>query len=147
VNSPLALANEIIDYWSIQRLKGILYRSISDNWKTDLAEITGKLTYLVGINSSGNIITCEPMNQASIDHVWETSLPDLYSDASVIAVGDSVKFAKFQVILTPPSIIQIRSWQGISPLLIGFFLFVIITTLLTLLLAKLELDGIDFNVR
>jgi hypothetical protein len=147
LNSSLALANEIVDYRSIQRLKRILYRSISDEWKADLEEVAGKLTYLVGINNSGNIIACEPMNQASIDHVWETSLPNLYSDPSILEAEDSVKFAKFQVIFTPPGIIQIRSWQGISPLLIGVFMFIIVMTLLTFLLTKLGLDGIDFNVR
>jgi hypothetical protein len=138
LNSSLALANEIVDYWSIQKLKRILYQNISDKWKADLAESCGELMYLVGINGSGKTIACEPMNQAAIDHVWDTSLPDLYSDNSIVEIGDSVKFAKFQVIITPPGIIQIRSWQGLSPLLIGALLFIVIITLLSFLLAKLR---------
>jgi len=121
IQSSLALASDIVNYWEIKDLEKILYANISRIWKTDLSASIGQLTYLVGINHSGDIITYQPINHASIDNVDQTPLPELSSEpnGTALTVEDLTSFAKFQVVFTPPGTVQIYSWRGIPLIWLG----------------------------
>jgi hypothetical protein len=125
LQTPLALAPDIANYWDIQRLHKILYRSISRIWKTDLGISEGQLTYLVGVDDSGTKIVYAPMTQTAADSVNQTPLPEL-----VIADRDHpltaenlMPFAKFQVVFKPPSIVHISAWRNIPLLWFGVVVY------------------------
>jgi hypothetical protein len=120
LQSPLALATDIVNYWDVQKLQKILYTRISRIWKTDIRTSIGQLTYLIGVNHSGAMIY-EPMNQASIDNVDRTPLPELASNPSFAASETEglTDFAKFHVVFTPPGTFQIYSWRGIPLIWLG----------------------------
>ncbi|NES19133.1 MAG: hypothetical protein F6K41_09410 [Symploca sp. SIO3E6] len=128
-NDYLALAPDIVDFWEIQELSQKLYQRISKIWLTDLGMSIGKLSYLVVINRSGNIILFQGMNQRSIAHVDETPLPQVASNSSYedLVVGETVtEVAKFQVEFTPPSQIAIHSWRGIPLFWLGITTYAVI---------------------
>ena len=52
LQTPLAIAPDLTNYWEIGRIKKTLDKRISRIWKTDLDPVAGKLTYLVGIDRS-----------------------------------------------------------------------------------------------
>lgn len=146
LQSPLALAPDIVNYWEIERLEKILYQNISRIWKTDLSASIGQLTYLVGINHSGDIITYQPINHASVDNVDQTPLPELSSEPNGIALKaeNLTSFAKFQVVFTPPSMVQIYSWRGIPLIWLGVAVYLGIAGI-SILFAKLNIDILSFG--
>ncbi|MFB2980283.1 hypothetical protein [Microseira sp. BLCC-F43] len=146
LQSPLALATDIVNYWDIQRLEKILDYRISQIWKTDLRTSIGQLNYLVGVNWNGTVIAYEPMNQASADNVDQTPLPELASESSSVAwETEALKgFAKFQVVFTPPSRVQISSWRGIPLIWLGVAVYAGILGI-SMLCAWLQIDILHFR--
>ncbi|HLO88623.1 MAG TPA: hypothetical protein VK203_26935 [Nostocaceae cyanobacterium] len=138
LQSPLALAPDIVNYWDIQKLEKKLYASLSKKWGTDLSTSRGELTYLVGVNRSGVIISSEPMNHASADNIHQTPLPELISNSSSAALEAEhlTSLAKFQVVFIPPAKIQIYSWRGIPLIWLGITVYVAIIVI-SLLAARL----------
>lgn len=128
LHSPLALSADIVNYWKILRLEKLLYKRIVQIWETDLEDSSEKLIYLVGVDLSGVKITYEPINQVSSENIDQTPLPRLAADHNDFALGSEELngFAKFQVVFTPPGMVQISSWRGIPLLWIGVALYIAI---------------------
>ncbi len=116
LQTPLAIATDITNYWEIERIKKTLDLRISRIWKTDLEPADGKLTYLVGIDRICTQIAYEPMDRNSLDNIALTPLPELVESSNYVAgAADlSTAFAKFRVVLAPPGTVEIKSWRGIS---------------------------------
>jgi hypothetical protein len=111
--SPLALAADVTDYWQTQNLKRQLDTKIWRVWLTDL-ETTTTLNYLVGISDRGEI-RYEPIDQAAIDYVSQTPLPQLTENSNNLDWNSqtSSRFAKFKVVFAPPGIVHIYAWRGV----------------------------------
>jgi hypothetical protein len=146
LQSPLALAPDIVDYWDIKRLEKILYLNINRLWKADLSMADGQLTYLVGVSHSGAILAYESMDQASTDNVSQTPLPELAiaPQDETMEAQPSMAFAKFQVVFMPPGILQINAWRGIPLLWIGVALGIGIVGI-SGLFAWLQIDILSFR--
>jgi hypothetical protein len=125
LQAPLALAPDIVNYWDIQRLQKILYRSISRTWKTDLGLSEGQLTYLVGVDDSGTKIVYAPMTQTAADNVSQTPLPEcaIADRDNTLAAENLNRFAKCHVVFKPPSIVQIYSWRNIPLVWFGVVVY------------------------
>ena len=119
--SSLALAPDIVNYGEIQKLENLLRKRISQIWRTDLEESLKPMKYLVGVNSTGTQIVYEPINQAAIDHVNQTPLPELAGHHNNENMGTETlpNLAKFKVVFSPPVSFQIYSWRGIPLLWLG----------------------------
>jgi hypothetical protein len=115
LQTPLAVAPDINNYWEIERIKKTLDIRISRIWKTDLEPVVGKLTYLVGVDRSCTQTAYEPMDRNSLDNIALTPLPELVesSNYGTGEVAHSTALAKFQVVLAPPGTVEIKSWRGI----------------------------------
>jgi hypothetical protein len=115
LQTPLAIATDITNYWEIERIKKTLDIRIARIWKTDLEPAAGKLTYLVGIDCSCTQIAYEPMDRNSLDKIDLTPLPELVESSNYVAgeADRSTALAKFQVVLAPPGTVEIKSWRGI----------------------------------
>lgn len=139
--SPLALSSDIVKYWEILRLEKLLYERITQIWQTDLGDSIGKLTYLVGVDLSSTKITYEPENQTSSEKVDQTPLPELSNAAhgNVLESKESIRFAKFQVVFTPPGMIQIYSWRGIPLIWLGASVYLTIIAM-NILCVLLKID-------
>ena len=122
VESNLSVAPNIVNYWRIQSLGRKLYKSLNRVWQTDL-NCNEQLIYLIGVNSNGTIFDYKPMNQAAIDYIDQTPLPNLthHSDST-----DSLYLAKFQVVFTPPATVKIYSCSGIPLLWLGVGVYLVI---------------------
>jgi hypothetical protein len=140
--SALALAPDIVNYWDVQTLKQNLNQRISQVWKTDLTIAVKQLSYLVGVSRDGAIVCYEPVDQASMDNVDQTPLPELAGRRSAGVLepgnltGSLTDFAKFQVVFTPPSSVQVQAWRGMPLVWLGVIACVSMIGL-TLLLAFL----------
>lgn len=145
-HSPLALSCDIVDYWEILRLEKLIYKRISQIWETDLEDSIEKLIYLVGVNLSSSKITYEPMNQASSENVDQTPLPRLANACNDFDLGSEEinSIAKFQVVFTPPGMVQISSWRGIPLLWIGVALYVAIIGI-NILCVLLKIDILHYG--
>ncbi len=115
LQTPLAVATDITNYWEIERIKKTLDIRISRIWKTDLEPADGKLTYLVGVDRNCTQIAYEPIDRNSLDNIALTPLPELVESSNYLAgaAALSTAFAKFQVVLAPPGTVEIKSWRGI----------------------------------
>jgi hypothetical protein len=115
LQTPLANAPDLNDYWEIERIKKTLGTRISRVWKTDLEPAVGKITYLVGVDRSCTQIVYEPIDRNSLDNVALTPLPELVesSNYAARAADNSTALAKFQIVLAPPGTVEIKSWRGI----------------------------------
>ena len=125
--SSLALAPDLVNYWSIRKLEKQLRSQIDRIWMTDL-ETAKKLNYLVAINQTGEIVAYEPLDRDSADLVRETPLPQLAENAhnQSCYAEDLTSFAKFQITFTPPGIVQSYSLRGVPLLWIGIAIYSII---------------------
>lgn len=114
-SSYLALAPDITNYWDIQKLARKLYTRVTKTWKTDLAESSEKLIYLVGVDRSGSITAYEPMNQTATEKVEQTPLLNLVVPSRIAGseIEDSVPLAKFQVTFIPPGEVDVVSCRGV----------------------------------
>jgi hypothetical protein len=115
LQTPLAVATDITNYWEIERIKRTINIRISRIWKNDLEPVDGKLTYLVGVDRNCTQIAYEPMDRNSLERIALTPFPELVESANYIA-GEayfSTAFAKFRVVLAPPGTVEIKSWRGI----------------------------------
>jgi hypothetical protein len=115
LQTPLAVATDITNYWEIRRIKKALENRISRIWKTGLEPTVGKLIYLVGVDRTGTQIAYEPIDRTSSDNIDLTPLPELVESSKYATEGvdRSTAFAKFQVVLAPPGTVEIKSWRGI----------------------------------
>jgi hypothetical protein len=111
--SPLALAADVTDYWQIQKLKRQLRTKMRRLVIAD-QETTTTLNYLVGISDRGEI-RYEPIDQAAIDYVSQTPLPQLTENSNNLDWNSqtSSRFAKFKVVFAPPGIVHIYAWRGV----------------------------------
>jgi hypothetical protein len=148
LQSPLALAPDIVNYRDIKRLERILYRNISGLWKTDLVVSIGQLTYFIGVNRMGQMFIGQPMNQVSSDNIDQTPLLELARDPNDIPLtSEEINgFAKFQVIFTPPSTVEIYSWRGIPLVWLGSAVYAAIIGI-NILCAWLKIDILTFVER
>jgi hypothetical protein len=147
LQSPLALAPDIVDYWDIKRLQKILYMNINRLWKGDLSMSAGQLTYLVGVSRSGAVVTYEPMDPTSTDNVDQTPLPELAiaPHEEPMEAETLTAFAKFQIVFMPPGILQIDAWRGIPLTWIGLAVGVGIVGV-SILSAWLQIDLLPSGV-
>ena len=139
--SPLALAADITDYLEIQKIQRFLNQRISKIWRTDLGESLKPMKYLVGVNSTCTQIVYEPMNQAAIDCVNQTPLPDLAGRFSPqdIDVESLPNLAKFKAVFSPPVSVKIYSFRGVPLLWLGLFVGITIVGI-SLLLGWFPID-------
>ncbi|WP_299492709.1 hypothetical protein [Acaryochloris sp. IP29b_bin.137] len=112
--SALATAPDIANFWKTQALAKKLYASLTQLWKTDLNSSIGQLSYLVGVNPNGFSIIFEPMDTTSANNVELTPLTTIASNLNEADLKlEGKTFAKFQLLFSPPGVIQIFSWRGI----------------------------------
>jgi hypothetical protein len=111
--SPLALSADVTDYWQTQKLKRQLRSKMRRLVLAD-QETTMTLNYLVGISDRGEI-HYEPIDQAAIDCVGQTPLPQLTENTKNLDgdIQTSSRFAKFKVVFSPPGIVHMYAWRGV----------------------------------
>jgi nitrate ABC transporter ATP-binding subunit len=98
---------EITDPVQISELNWKLYDLIDQNWQ-QIPTFTEDLIYLVKVNSSGDIFSYQPSNQAASDYLQETPFPDLVDTATLPTAEDSqAPLASFQVVLTPTGNLEV----------------------------------------
>lgn len=131
--SSLALAPDLVNYWEIKKLEQKLRARIRKIWIVEL-ETAKKLSYLVGINQTGEIVAYEPLDRDSADLVHETPLPQLAANthARNHHPDDLTSFAKFQIAFAPPGIVQIYSLRGVPFVWLGIAIYSIILLISTL---------------
>ena len=146
LQSPLALAPDVVNFRDVQRLAKILDAKISRTWKIDLEMSIKQLNYLVGINENNSDIIYEPIDQFSLEQVDQTPLPELTNNLRVTALEkeDLTSVAKFKVIFSPLSEFQIHSWRGIPLLWIGVALYIGVVVI-SIFCAKLQIDILPFR--
>lgn len=113
LESPLTAAPEITDRTLVQILLERL------NWQLDRAQKSAtnyqrELIYLVALDEGGQMVAYQPINQAAIDYVKQTPLPDLLNNFPSENDGENNQkpVARFQVIFTPNGEINIQPWQS-----------------------------------
>lgn len=98
---------EITDPTQISELNWKLYDIIDQNWQ-QFPTFTEDLIYLVKVDSSGDILSYQPSNQAASDYLQETPFPDLVDTANPATPTDSqASLASFQVVLTPTGELEV----------------------------------------
>lgn len=98
---------EITDPTQISELNWKLYDIIDQNWQ-QFPTFTEDLIYLVKVDSSGDIFSYQPSNQAASDYLQETPFPDLVDTANPASPTDSqASLASFQVVLTPTGELEV----------------------------------------
>jgi len=98
---------EITDPTQISELNWKLYDLIDQNWQ-QFPTFTEDLIYLVKVDSSGDILSYQPSNQAASDYLQETPFPDLVDTANPASPTDSqASLASFQVVLTPTGELEV----------------------------------------
>jgi hypothetical protein len=130
--SSLASAPDLVNYWDIKKLEKRLRARIAKIWMTDL-ETVKKLSYLVGINQTGEIVAYEPLDRDSADNVNQTPLPQLAENANDLDVyaEDLTSFAKFKVMFSPPGIVQTYSLRGVPLIWLGIAIYSVIILIST----------------
>ncbi len=107
VTSVTPVTPEITDPTQISELNWKLYDIIDQNWQ-QFPTFTEDLIYLVKVNSSGDIFSYQPSNQAASDYLQETPFPDLVDTANPAAASDpQASLASFQVVLTPTGELEV----------------------------------------
>ncbi len=113
LNSPLALAPDIVSYWDNHRLGRKLHAQITRTWKSNL-EGNEQLVYFVGVDQTGLVASYEPMSSVATERSKQTPLPDLVITGS--ETKNATSLAKYKVTFIPPGSVRINSCRGI-PLL------------------------------
>ncbi len=111
--SVTSVTPEITDPTQISELNWKLYDLIDQNWQ-QFPTFTEDLIYLVKVNSSGDIFSYQPSNQAASDYLQETPFPDLVDTANPASRGGSgttedpqASLASFQVVLSPTGELEV----------------------------------------
>ncbi|NES82515.1 MAG: DUF4335 domain-containing protein [Moorea sp. SIO2B7] len=107
---------EITDSEKLRQLNEQLSQTIRDNWNVQTSS-SKDLIYRVGVTENGAIADYEANNQAAIDYVEETPLPNLLKpEAAGIRPGGSLvpqqPLGQFKLIFKPSGRIEVSPWRG-----------------------------------
>ncbi|MEM8829314.1 MAG: hypothetical protein AAGE96_08160 [Cyanobacteria bacterium P01_G01_bin.19] len=137
MESPLAKASDVSDYWKVRKLRNILNKILFNRCRADRCTFTGKFKYLVGVSENDFAIAYEPMNQTSLDNIAQTPLLAASKCYSINSNSkDTARMAKFQVEFSPFDDFKICSWRTLP--LIWFGIIIYIAILLVSFLAILS---------
>ncbi len=116
-----AIAPDLTNFWNIRSIQTKFERKLSKIWRTDL-EGNEDLTYWVGVDRQGEMVTCVPKSQTAVDRLSETPLSLLLTSlaedlnqpiATPIANSITTPIAKFNLTFSPPCMVRMESCRGI----------------------------------
>jgi hypothetical protein len=99
---------EITDPQQLAALNQKLYQQIAQDLPIG-RKFEQKLVYQVKVNQDGAIAHYEPLNQAALENLPQTPLPNL---PIVNASNSQQPVGNFEVVFTPRGVLEVTPWQG-----------------------------------
>jgi hypothetical protein len=99
---------EITDPQQLAALNQKLYQQIAQDLPAG-RKFGQKLVYQVKVNQDGAIAQYEPLNQAALENLPQTPLPNL---PVVNASNSQQPVGNFEVVFTPRGVLEVTPWQG-----------------------------------
>ena len=109
VQAPLLVDPDIID-----QLTTDLQQTLLDEW-TQEQDFEEELVYRLAVAENGDILGYKYVNDAALDHVDETPLPDLQYNLLEPETAVQEPVAQYRVVFTPAGAVEVRLWHGRPP--------------------------------
>lgn len=111
------LGQEITNLAQLERLQDELYQNLAATWQ-GVETVEQDLAYRVGVTKTGVIADYQADNQAAVDYVEATPLPELWQpEAAGIGVGENASvmpkepLAQYEVVLKADGTIAVQPWE------------------------------------
>ena len=114
-NTILAGADPLTDEEQVSELNRDLRSRIEDALDFDSLDIDEDLEYRVAVSEDGTIVGYRYLNDAAVNAVDQTPLPDLRRRDQAEPIDPDQRISQHRVVITPRGVVEVSPWYATFP--------------------------------